>query len=163
MGLQDFRVGRRRVAAELGGISRAAANGSDVGFSLCDALEPTGQPLERSAVYGCDETGEAEAGGAVCAGAGGRRLHGECATGGFAAAGCAIHLCARRRAVGGGTWRAAASDRAAPVCGGEGEVGGGVHAAGPRTSGLLGAQLLSRGWRSGARTAVLGRGGCRSA
>ncbi len=71
-------------------ISGAAADGSDVGFSLRDALEPVGQSLEGCAVYGRDEAGEDEAGGAVCAGAGGRGLHGECATGGFAAAGCAI-------------------------------------------------------------------------
>src|SRR5258708_39385414 len=92
MGLQDLRASGRAGAADVGGVSSAAAVGSDFGFSLRDALEPAGQPLERRAVYGCAEAGEEEAGSAVCASAGGRRLHRERAAGGFAAAGCAVHV-----------------------------------------------------------------------
>src|SRR5216684_1724254 len=69
MGLQDLRASGRAGAAELGGVSRAAADGSDFGFSLRDALEPAGQPLERRAVHRCAEAGEEKAGGAVCASA----------------------------------------------------------------------------------------------
>src|SRR2546425_11274257 len=144
MGLQDFGVGGRAGAAELGGISGAAADGSDFGFPLRDALEPAGQSLEGRAVYGSDEAGEAETRRCVCAGAGGGRLHGECAAGGFDAAGCAAYVRARRRAIGGGTRRAAAADRATPVRVEEREVGSRVYATGSRPAGILGAQWLSR-------------------
>src|SRR6266481_5055331 len=39
VGLQDFRAGGRAGAVDVGGVSRAAADGSDIGFSLRDALE----------------------------------------------------------------------------------------------------------------------------
>src|SRR2546422_1087623 len=157
MGLQDFGAGGRAGAAELGGISGAAADGSNVGFSLRDALEPAGQPLEGRAVYGGDEVGEAETRRCVCAGAGGRGLHGECAAGGFDAAGCAVYVRARRRAIGGGTRRAAAADRATPVRVEEREVGSRVYATGSRPAGILGAQWLSRVRRPMGRAAVLGK------
>src|SRR6266699_616507 len=92
VGFQDFRAGGGTGAADVGRISCASADGSDVGFSLRDALEPARQSLERRAFYGRDEAGEEEAGGAVCAGAGGRRLHGKRAAGGFTAAGCVIRV-----------------------------------------------------------------------
>src|SRR5258708_5190916 len=92
VGLQDYRAGGSTGATDVGGVSRAAADGGDIGFSLRDALEPAGQPVEGRAVYGCDEAGEDEAGGAVCAGAGGGRLHSKCAVGGFAAAGSAVYV-----------------------------------------------------------------------
>src|SRR5260370_6688400 len=87
MGLQEFGVGRRTGAADVARVSGAAADGSDLGFSLRDALEPAGPSFERRAVYGRDEAGEAEAGRGVCAGTGGRRLHGKWAAGGCCAGG----------------------------------------------------------------------------
>src|SRR3989449_3691783 len=144
MGLQDFGAGGRTGAADVGGVSGAAADGSNVGFSLRDALEPAGQPLEGSAFYGGDEVGEAEAGCGVCVGAGGRGLHGQCAVGGFAKTGCAVHVRARRRAARARAWRAAAADRATSVRVEEGEVGARVHGAGSRSPRVLGAQWLSR-------------------
>src|SRR5258708_429434 len=92
MGLQDLRASGRAGAADVGGVPGAVADRSDFGFSLRDALEPARQPLERRAVYGHAEAGEEEDGSAVRASAGGRRLHGECPAGGFAAAGCAVHV-----------------------------------------------------------------------
>src|SRR5260370_22803646 len=56
MGLQDFRAGGGGGTAELGGVPSAATDRGDFGFSLRDALEPVGQPLERRAVHRCDET-----------------------------------------------------------------------------------------------------------
>src|SRR6266849_1240821 len=154
MGLQDFGAGGRAGAADVGRISGAAADGSDFGFSLCDAVEPAGQSLERRAVYGCDEAGEEEAGGTVCAGAGGGRLHRKCAAGGFAALGCVVYVRTRWRATNSRTWRAAAPDRAASVCMEEREVGAWVHAARSRPAGILGAQRLSRVWRPVERAAI---------
>ncbi len=58
--------------------------------SLRDALEPAGQSVEGRVVYGNAQAGEAEGRGKVCVGAGGRGIHGECAAGGFDAAGCAV-------------------------------------------------------------------------
>src|SRR5258708_38499100 len=110
MGLQDFGIAGRAGAVELGRISSAAADGGDFGFSLRDALEPAGQSVEGRAVYGCDEGGREEARVELCAGAGGRRLHGECPAGGFAAAGRAVHILARWRTGGGGTRRDAAGE-----------------------------------------------------
>src|SRR5260370_199771 len=133
MGLQDFGACRGAGAADLGRISGAAADGSDFGFPLRDALEPAGQSLEGRAVYGGDQAGEKEAWSGVFAGAGGRRLHGECAAGGVAAAGRAVYVRARRRALGCGTWRAAEAYRAASVRVEEREVGARVHVARPRT------------------------------
>src|SRR5213075_765732 len=71
MGLQDFGASGGTETADLGRISLNAADGSDFGFSLRDALEPAGQPVEGRAVHGRLEANEAEAGGAVCAGAAG--------------------------------------------------------------------------------------------
>src|SRR2546426_8611038 len=159
MGLQDFGAGGRAGAADVGGVSGAAADGSDVGFSLRDALEPAGQSLEGSAFYGGDEVGEAETRRCVCAGAGGGRLHGECAAGGFDAAGCAVYVRARRRAIGGGTRRAAAADRATTVRVEEREVGSPVYATGSRPAGHSGAQRVSRLRRPMGRAAVLGEVG----
>src|SRR6266568_2748300 len=127
MGLQDFGIGGRAGAVELGRISSAAADGGDFGFSLRDALEPAGQSVEGRTVYGCDEGGREEARVEVCAGAGRRRLHGECPAGGFAAAGCAVHICARWRTVGGGARRTAAVDRTASLCVEKREVGAWIH------------------------------------
>src|SRR6266852_3167422 len=103
MGFQDFGASGSSGTADVGGVSGAAADGSDFRFSLRDAMEPAGQPLEGRALYGCDKAGEEEARGTVCAGAGGRRLHGECANGGFAAAGCVVYVRARWRTAGAGT------------------------------------------------------------
>src|SRR5882724_13196598 len=111
MGFQDFGVGGTAGAAGVGRISGAAADRSDFGFSLRDALEPAGQPLEGRAVYGPDEAGEGKGGGSVRARAGGRRVHGKCAAGGFDSAKCAVHIRTRRRAADGGTWRTIAVDR----------------------------------------------------
>src|SRR4029077_15555333 len=119
MGFQDFRAGGRASAADVGRVSRAPADRSNVGFSLRDSVEPAGQPVEGRAVYGRDEAGEEEAGSGICAGAGGRRLYGERAAGGFAAAGSAVYVRARWRAAGGRARRAIAADRGASLWGGE--------------------------------------------
>src|SRR6266853_3843441 len=154
MGLQDFGVGRSAGAFDVGGISGAAADGGNLRFSLCDAMEPTGQSLEGRAVHGGDEAGEEEARSRVCAGAGRRRLHGECTAGGFAAARCAVYVRTRWRAAAGGARRAVAADRAASLCVEEREVGAGVHVAGSGPAGILGAQWVSRVRRSMERAEI---------
>src|SRR5882757_5409049 len=146
MGLQDFGGSGNAGEVELEGIWGAAADRSDVGFSLRDAMEPAGQSMEGRTVYGRTEAGEGEDGREVCAGAGRRGIHGECAAGGFDAAGCAVCVGARWRAADGGTWRAAAFDCAASVCVEEREVGAGIHVAGSRPAGILGAEWVSRVW-----------------
>src|SRR5439155_24352185 len=148
MGLQDFWAGGRSAAADVERISRAAACGSDFGFSLRDTLEPAGQSLERRTVYERAETGESETGGAVCAGAGGRRLHGKCAAGGFAEAECVVCVRARWRTADSRARRPAPADRAAFVCVEERVVVARVYLAGPRPAGFLGAEWLSRVRRS---------------
>src|SRR3989442_9957638 len=155
MGLQDFGAGGRAGAADVGGVSGASSDGSIVGFSLRDALEPAGQSLEGSAFYGGDEVGEAETRRCVCAGAGGGRLHGECAAGGFDAAGCAVYVRARRRAIGGGTRRAAAADSATPVRVEGREGGSRGYSTGSRPAGGFGAQWVSRVRRPMERAAGL--------
>src|SRR5438876_4327841 len=155
MGLQDFGTGGRSAAADVERVRGAAADGGDFGFSLRDTLEPAGQSLERRAVHGRYEIGEAKGGGTVCAGAGGRRLHGKCAACRFAAAQRAVCVRARWRAADCGAWRAIEVDCAAFVCVEEREVGARIHAAGPRPAGVLGAEWLSRVRRSLERAAIL--------
>src|SRR5437588_2402400 len=154
MGLKDFGAGGRAGAADVGEISCVAADGGDFGFSLRDTLEPAGQSLERCAVHGRYEIGEAKGGGTVCAGAGGRRLHGKCAAGGFAEAECVVCVRARWRTADRGAWRAIEADCAASVCLEEREVGARVHAARSGSARILGAEWLSRVRRSVERAAI---------
>src|SRR5437870_13854664 len=155
MGLQDFGTGGRSAAADVERVRGAAADGGDFGFSLRDTLEPAGQSLERRAVYGRAETGESETGGTVCAGAGGRRLHGECAAGGFIEAECVVCVRARWRAADSRARRPAPADRAASVCVEECKVGARVHAARSGSAWILGAKWCSRVRRSVERAAIL--------
>src|SRR2546423_5542966 len=155
MGLQDFWAGGRAGAADVGRVWGVAADGGNFGFSLRDAVEPAGQPLEGRTVHGRDEAGESEAGGAVRVGAGGRRLHGKCAAGGFVEAECVVCVRARWRTADRGAWRAIEADCAASVCVEEREVGARVYVAGPRQAGVLGAEWVSRVRRSVERAAVL--------
>src|SRR2546430_5767020 len=92
--------------------------------------------------------------GAVRAGAGGRRLHGKCAAGGFIEAECVVCVRARWRAADRGAWRAIEADCAASVRVEEREMGTRIHIAGPRPAGVLGAEWLSRVRRSVERAAV---------
>jgi len=85
MGISRFRGEvEAPVKLRLEGIWGAAANGSDFGFSLCDALEPFLDNRWKGVLFTeCAEAGEGEGGREICAGAGGRGIHGECAAGRF--------------------------------------------------------------------------------
>src|SRR5215475_303439 len=155
MGFQDFWRSGSAGEMVVEGVPGAATDGSDFGFSLRDALEPAGQSVEGCAVYGCAEAGTAEAGSEIYTGAGGRRLHGECTAGRSKAAECAVCIRTRRRSTNGGPWRAAATDCAAPLCVEEREMGARIHAAGSRPTRVLGAERVSRLWRSVERATVL--------